>query len=372
MRQFLLEKYFAKWEFTAQFHLAASDAESFSVGDLLKLGGPGTAENFAALRLGYTETRGDPSLREEISMQYDGLTAASILCFAGAEEAIYASMRALLGPGDHVLVLTPNYQSIETVPLAICQVEGVPLRPEQGWELDIDEVSRMIRPNTKLVAINFPHNPTGKIIKRQTLEALVGLCRRSGVWLFSDEVYAGIEIDADKSLPPVASLYERGLSLNVMSKAYGLPSLRIGWLATQDLDALQRISQYKHYLSICNSGPSEFLALLALRNRAVLLDRNRAICTRNLALLNNFFQSFNDRFEWYEPDGGCVMYPRYLGAEGVGRWTERMVNDHGIFLLPAGVYRSELTSTPQDRFRIGYGRSAFNEGLQALAKAMQN
>jgi aspartate/methionine/tyrosine aminotransferase len=369
MRDFALEKHFARWEFTVRHHLAASDVETLSVADLLHLAGR-DLRDFAQLRLGYTETRGDEQLRIGIAATYERLWPDHIQCFAGAEEGIYVAMRTLLAPGDHAITLTPNYQSAETLPLSICEVTGVALRPECDWQLDVDDVRKAIRPTTRLVAINFPHNPTGAIARRRVFDELVALCRHHGLWLFSDEVYRGIEAKPEWRLPQVADVYERGLSLNVMSKAYGLPGLRIGWIACRDTAVLARFNGYKHYLSICNAGPSEFLALLALQHGDALLERAREICAGNRALLGRFFGEFPDLFEGYTPMGGCVLYPRYKGAEGVEALCSRLAEENGIFLLPASVYESELGETPGDRFRIGYGRRSFAEGLDALRHAL--
>lgn len=366
MPDFRLETYFSKWEFKARYHMTASDAQSLTVRELLDLGSPADAAGFDAQWLGYTETFGAPALLSEIAATYDEMQSANILCFAGAEEGIYIANHVLLSAGDHAIVVTPNYQAAETVPLAICEVTGVPLEPETGWSLDIDRVAAAIRPNTRLMSINFPHNPTGRIIDRNTLDDLIALCRKHGIWLFSDEVYRLLGPYPDRQLPQVADLYERGLSLNVMSKAYGLPGLRIGWIATTDREVLLRMERMKHYLSICNSAPSEYLAGVALRNRDTILARNNRLVRDNLALLDDFFADFPDLFEWSRPDGGCVAYPRYIGPGDVENFAAELVAEAGVLLLPSSIYHSDLGSTPIDRFRIGFGRANLAEGLTAF------
>ena len=254
----------------------------------------------------------------------------------------------------------------------ICEVTGVALLPEEGWQLDIDRVKKALRPNTKLISINFPHNPTGTILENDRFNELIRLCRVRGIYIFSDEVYRLIERDTSLRLPQVADVYEKGLSLNVMSKAYGLPGLRIGWIATRDRALLQRMARYKHYLSICNSAPSEFLATVALRSRDRILERNRTLVNRNAALLNEFFQDFSDLFEWKQPDGGCVGFPRYKGTEGADRFCEDLLEKTGVLLLPPKVFTSQLIQTPTDRFRIGFGRNHMEEGLQAFRGYVEN
>lgn len=365
---FRLESWFSRWEFAARYHLTASDAQSMSLAQLLALAEPADREAFEALHLGYTQTYGAPALREAIASTYQQREAADILCFAGAEEGIYIAMRVLLEPGDHAIVVTPNYQAAETIPLSICEVTGIALNPDDHWSLDIDDVAAAIRPNTRVVSINFPHNPTGKILERERFDALVALCREHGIWLFSDEVYHSLGPSGSTHLPQAADVYEKGLSLGVMSKAYGLPGLRIGWIACADRALLQRMERYKHYLSICNAGPSEALALIALKARSTILDGHRKRIDRNLATLDDFFARWPDRFQWHRPDGGCIAYPRYLGPEGVDAFATDLVEQAGVLLLPASNYRSELTTTPTDRFRIGFGRADCAEAIQALER----
>jgi aspartate/methionine/tyrosine aminotransferase len=372
MRNFELEVFFSEWEFKAKHHLTASDVESMSLEDLLDMAGEEDRAHFKDCWLGYTQTWGDIELLDLISGTYDFLSAQHILCFAGAEEGIYTAMRVLLDKDDHAIVVVPNYQAAETIPLEICKVSGVPLRVEHNWRLDIDDVAQAIRPNTKLVSINFPNNPTGAILPEEDLKGLIELCRNHGIYLFSDEVYRLLELDDSKRIQQVADLYEKGISLNVMSKAYGLPGLRIGWLACQERELLLRFERYKHYLSICNAGPSESLAKIALKNRETILQRNRGLLGQNLKELDDFFLQYPDLFEWAHPDGGCVAYPRYTGRGSVESFCKSLVNQYGVLLLPASIYRSELLESPLDRFRVGFGRKGIREGLQAFRTFMDD
>ncbi|MFD9531951.1 aminotransferase class I/II-fold pyridoxal phosphate-dependent enzyme [Streptomyces sp. NPDC060010] len=364
---FRLETYFSRWEFTARHHLTASDVETTTLGELLSLADDKDRDAFENLSLGYTQTFGDPALREVIAQTYERADADDVICFAGAEEAIYLAMNVLLDAGDHAVVVTPNYQAAETVPLALCEVTGVALDPDRNWALDLDEVAAAIRPNTRLVSVNFPNNPTGKIIDAADFTALARLCDERGIHLFSDEVYRGLERDPARMLPQATDLSERALSLNVTSKSLGLPGLRIGWITCRDRALLSRLERAKHYTTICNSAPSEVLARIALKARDTLLDRNRGRIEANLPAFEAFFAEFADDFEWQAPDGGCVAYPRYLGTDGVETFCIRLVEEAGVLLLPASIYQSELTATPTDRFRIGLGRRNPEEGLAAFA-----
>lgn len=370
---FRLETHFSRWEFKARHHMTASDAETIGMGELLALADDTDREAWDKLTLGYTETYGAPALRLAIASTYQGLSAADILCFAGAEEGLYCAMLALLGPEDHAIVTVPNYQSMETLPVTIAaSVTGVPLRPENNWRLDLADVHSALKPNTKLIAVNFPNNPTGSIADQQTFKALAELCAERGIHLFSDEVYRGLERDPALRLPQAAELFDRGISLNVMSKAYGLPGLRIGWIACRDHHLLERMEKMKHYLSICNSRPSEVLATIALKAREHLLDRNRALCAENLQKLGAFFAEFPNLYEWQEPDGGCVGFARYLGPDGVENHCRRLVEEAGVLLLPSSLFVSDLLPVAQDRFRVGFGRKNIEVGLAAWRQHLQS
>jgi aspartate/methionine/tyrosine aminotransferase len=366
MRDFALEVYFSKWEFAAKYNLAGSDGENMTLKELLALAAPEDRTDFESIGLGYTETFGAPALREEIARTYDTVEPQHLLCFAGAEEGIYVAMKVLLNADDHAIVITPNYQAAETVPLGICEVTGVPLDIDRDWELDVDLLHAALRPNTKLISINFPNNPTGKIIPRTTFDAIVEICRSRGIWLFSDEVYRLIERDPALRLPQAVDVYERAVSLNVMSKAYGLAGLRIGWLACKDRATLVKFEHYKHFLSICNSAPSEVLARIALKARQKILDRNRTVVRDNIAVLNAFFADYRHLFDWREPDGGCVGFIRYKGAEGAEEFTRRLVEESGVLFLPSSIYRSELGSVPENCLRVGFGRSHVPQGFAVL------
>ena len=363
---FKLETHFSKWEFKAKYHMTASDAQTVSLRELLAIATDQEREEFENMSLGYTETYGASDLREAIAQTYRAQQPEDILCFAGASEGIFAANSVILDQSSHAIVVTPNYQSHETLPVAICDATGVPLDPDDNWSLDIDRIKQAIRPNTKLVTINFPHNPTGTILPIDRYEALIELCRHHGIYILHDEIFNGLGPTGTKHLPFIADLYERGLSLNVMSKSYGLPGLRIGWIACQDHDVLSKMERLKHYLSICNSGPSERLAKIALNHRNQLLSRNCAIIDQNLPKWDAFFARHQDLFDWRHPDGSCMAFPRYKGTKGVERFTLDLVEQSGVLLLPATIYQSALGDAPMDRFRLGFGRQNMDQGLAAF------
>jgi len=198
---FKLERYFAQYEFKVQYVLCASDCESFSVQELLALE-PEAAESLQRQWLGYTESQGSPSLRRQICNLYDRIEPQQVLVHTGAEEAIFLFMHAVLDAADHVIVHWPCYQSLFEVARSIgCQVTLWTAREEKGWSLDLDQLQQHMRPNTKAVIINTPHNPTGHLMALETFQAISDICRDNGIILFSDEVYRESEYRPQDRLP---------------------------------------------------------------------------------------------------------------------------------------------------------------------------
>jgi aspartate/methionine/tyrosine aminotransferase len=371
LRTFRLEEYLGEWEFSARHYLTASDAQSVTLEELLAMGSEADRGGFMTMPLSYIETWGTEDLREAVAGTYDCVDAGHVLAFAGAQEAMFWAMQELAGPGDHAVVTVPCYQSMETVTLATgADVSALLMRRENGWALDLDELRGLLRPNTTLVAVNYPNNPTGYVPDLATFRALIQLCDERGIRLFCDEVYRGIEVDRERTLPQAADLSETALSLNVVSKSYGLPGLRVGWLACRDRALLERLEKRKHYTSICNPGPSEYLAAIALRSRARIWERNRGIVAANRPLWEAFFARRPDLFDWEPPVGGCVCFPRYKGGD-VDDFARRLAVDEGVVVLPASVYYSELADAPMDHFRVGLGRLGLEAGLAAFDRFLR-
>ena len=369
---FKLETYFSKWEFTAEHHLTASDAEAMTVAEVLALGTDADRAAYENLHLGYTPTWGTPEVRSAIAGTYSALTEENVLAFAGAGEALFWTMQLFVEPGDHVIVNVPNYQAIESVPIATgIDVEGLPLWTGEGddleWTLDLERFEAMLRPETTLVSVNFPNNPTGFVPDHETWQAFNDLCHSRNIRVISDEVYRGVEIDPANTIPAAAEINPSALSISVTSKAYGLPGLRVGWVVSQDTNALSRLERAKHYTSICNSAPGEALTVIALTHGEQILEKNRAIVAANDLAVHEFMSNYPDLFDYQSPVGGCVTFPRFLGAEGAAEFCTRAVEESGVFLLPHTVYASDLGDVPTDRFRIGIGRTNVPASLDALA-----
>ncbi|HEY5487023.1 MAG TPA: aminotransferase class I/II-fold pyridoxal phosphate-dependent enzyme [Candidatus Limnocylindrales bacterium] len=362
LHEFALERFFARWEFAAELLLCASDVEGWPLRDLLDLADEADRRRWDDLRLGYTESAGDPALRAEIARLYEHVQADDVLVFAGAEEAVFALHNVLLGSGDHAVVVRPAYESLAEVARASgAEVSRVELRPDAGWRLDTAEVRAALRPNTRLILVNEPHNPTGSLSDRATFDRLVELAAESGARLVVDEVYRFLEFDPADRLPAGADILDNGVSIGVMSKSFGLAGLRIGWIATRDRELLARLAAFKDYTTICSSAPSEVLALIALRARDRVLARNRGIVLGNLPLLDAFFGRWPGVFEWVRPRGGSIGFPRLVADVPIERFAEDLVRETGVLLLPGTVFDDTA-----NRFRIGFGRTNMPEALQRL------
>jgi aspartate/methionine/tyrosine aminotransferase len=253
------------------------------------------------------------------------------------------------------------------VALAIgCAVTRWEAREHDGWRLDPDDLRRSIRSNTRAIVINTPHNPTGYLMAKDVFRQVSDIAQEHGIILFSDEVYRESEHNEADRLPAACDLGAAAVSLGVMSKTYGLPGLRIGWIATRNAKVYARMAELRDYTTICNSAPSEFLAELALRHRDVLARRNLGIIRRNLELLDQFFDRHEDLFVWRRPKAGPIAFPRLLRGD-VDSFCHALAEKAGVMLLPGTVY-DDIGS----HFRVGFGREGLAEALDQMEKFMRS
>ena len=362
LRDFALERFFARWEFKAELLLCASDVEGWSMSELLALADEEARGRWNSLHLGYTESLGDPALRAVIAGLYEGVSPDDVIVFAGAEEAIFALHNVLLGPGDHAIVVRPTYQSLAEVARSTgAEVTRVDLRESAAWRLDVDEVRAAVRPNTRLILVNEPHNPTGALSDRSTFGRLVDVAAESGARLVVDEVYRFLEFDPEDRLTAGVDTSPAGVSIGVMSKSFAMAGLRIGWVAARDRDLLRRLAAFKDYTTICSSAPAEILALIALRARDTVLARNRGIIAANLPLLDAFFARWAGTFEWVRPRGGSIGFPRLIRDLPIDSLAEDLVRETGVLILPGTVFADE-----GNHFRLGFGRTNMPAALERL------
>lgn len=350
---FKLERYFADWEFTAPYLLSSSDPESMRLTELLEYASPADRARWDEAWLGYTESAGMPELRAAIAARYPGIEPHHVTVFAAPEEAIFHHCNARLAPGDHLIGLLPSYQSSYEIPRAIgAEVTLLPLRPELGWQPDLIELVGAIRPNTQMIYLNSPHNPTGSVLPARSLEAILQIAARHDLDVLSDEMYRGLEFDPADQLPAAATRYRRAVSLGGMSKVYGLPGLRLGWTVCLDEAINERMVAAKDYTTICSPGPSELLTLIAVRATDQLIARTMDRTRANLELVDAFFEKWSQLFSWVRPKAGTLGFPQLRADIPVETFCRDLVREDGVLLVPGGVF-----DHPGNHFRIGFGRA---------------
>lgn len=356
---FRIERWYERYEFTTELMLSSSDCESVSVDEVLALEDD-ARERLGALRLGYTEAPGSEELREAIAAIYTTVGSDDVVALAAAEEGIFAAEHAVLAPGDHAVVEVPCYESA----LAVARSTGAEVDVwrrsyADGWAYDLDELERVLRPDTSLVYVNTPHNPTGTSMPPAVLDRLVELCAERGAVLFCDEVYRELEHDPADRLPAACDLYDRAVSLGSVSKTYGLPGLRTGWIACRDVELRDAIVAVKLYTTICSSAPSELLSAVALRHRERFAERNRVLVLDNLARADAFVERHADLVDWVRPTASPIGFPR-LAVPDTQAFCEALAAEAGVLLLPGEVYDEP------GHVRLGLGRLGVPEALERL------
>jgi len=359
LEDFKLEDFFAKYEFNVKYLLCSSDCESFTVDELLKLE-DSAEKNLKNHWLGYTESLGHPELRKEISKLYQKSDYNDVIVFAGAEEGIFIFMNVFLNKGDHIIVQYPAYQSLFEVALAIgCEVTKWDIHDETNWELDTTFLLDNIKGNTKCIILNVPHSPTGYLPSKKKYEDIIKIAKEKGIFIFSDEVYRLLEFNEKDRLPAMCDVYDHSVSLGVLSKSFGLAGLRIGWIANKDHHLLKQLSSFKNYTTICNSAPSEFFSILALRNKDIIIKRNLGIIKNNLKLLDEFFSKFDKFLTWVRPKAGSIAFPRLLIEQDSEEFCLDLLEKKGVLLMPSTQF-----SYGTSHFRIGFGRKNLPDALQ--------
>jgi aspartate/methionine/tyrosine aminotransferase len=363
---FKLERYFARHEFTAPYILCASDCEPLPLNDLLSMIHGETMKMWNVLKLGYTETQGHPVLREEIAGLYRSVNSDDIFVLA-PEEGIFIAMNTLLGKGDEVVATFPGYQSLYEIARSIgCKISFWQPRFDKEWQFHLEDLRKLLTPKTKMLIINFPHNPTGATISSGMQTEIIELAKKYDTILFSDEMYQYLEQDEKDRLASMADLYEHSVTLFGMSKTFALAGLRIGWLITKNQEWMEQFMRFRDYTTICNSATSEILALMGLKVREQILRRNQEIIRYNLKLLDQFFSRFHLLFDWYTPKAGPIAFPRLKGNIDATTFCRELLESKGVLLLPPSVYDFQ-----GNHFRIGFARSNTQEALSKLEEYIE-
>lgn len=354
--RFETEHFFAKYEFNTPYQLCNSDCETMSIEALLELADVSLTA-FTQQTLGYTESQGNPELRQSIANTYQYCSPENIIVLATPVEGIYLTARAILNPGDEVIVLSPAYDALINMFEHVVGNQNVKkwnFHPsDNGWELRIEELSQLLSSKTKMIVVNFPHNPTGYIPSPQMQQNIITIAEQNDVWLFSDEMYFGLVHEGTEKIPSMADLSPKAIVLSGLSKTYGLPGLRTGWLVVPNEQLKEEYVNWKFYTSICSPGPSEFLATAALKVWNELRQRSLTQINSNLKIADEFFHRWPSHFTWHRPLAGSTALVRFH-VNSVNQITERLATEAGV-LIQSG----QTLGSDDQHMRVGFGRSAF-------------
>ena len=357
---FATEHFFAQYEFSTPHQLCNSDCETVSVAELLAMADVALAD-FGKLTLGYTESLGHPQLREAIAATYDGVDRDDVVMLGTPVEGIYLAAQAALNPGDEVVVLTPAYDALINMfehVVGVSNVKKWSFYPgEKRWELDFDQLTRLISARTRMLVVNFPHNPTGYLPTQNQLERLTQIAEQHDLVLFCDEMYFGLVHSGTPAVRSAAEMTQNALVLSGLSKTYGLPGLRTGWLMVPDEKLRENIINWKFYTSICPPAPSEFLALAAWKVRAQLRQRSIDQIEHNLRLADAFFERWPDLFTWRRPMAGSVALVG-MQVASVRAFAGELAEKAGVLIHPAVTLGAD-----DQHMRMGFGRKAFGQAL---------
>ena len=338
LKPFELERYFFRYEFSAKYLLSSSDCDGLLQKDVIAMADAEAKSLWDNLRLGYTESLGLPILREEISKIHKGVNKDDILVIVPAE-GILIALNSILEKDDHIICTFPSYQSLYEIAGGLdCEVTKWQPDEHNDWKFDIKFLEANIKPNTKLLVFNFPHNPTGYLPSKKDFQEIIDIAKKHNLYVFSDEMYRFLEYNPESRLPSACEIYDKAVSLFGMSKTFGLAGTRIGWVITKDKELYNKMAAFKDYTTICSSAPSEILSLIVLRNRNEVIKMNLDRINKNLELLDSFFIKYKKLFSWIRPKAGTIGFPRLNIEQSSYDFCENVVRESSVMLLPSKVY----------------------------------
>ncbi|MCZ6918613.1 MAG: aminotransferase class I/II-fold pyridoxal phosphate-dependent enzyme [Gemmatimonadetes bacterium] len=362
---FELERWQSVWEHRVRFNLSESGVHPLSLHELLEI----TDTDLPALetlRLGYGQSNGSDELRAAIAATYPGATADNVLVTTGGSEANFITCWSLLRAGDLATLQVPNYLQTWGVARSMgVDVNTFSLRPDDDWNPDLDEIQTAIRPDTRLVVVTNPNNPTGRVLTNEARGAIIKRVREVGAWLLVDEVYQGAELD-DTRTETCFGRYDRVIVTNGLSKAYALPGLRIGWIVGP-ADLIRAAWERHDYTVICPSAISDFLAVRSLAVRERILERTRTILRHNYGILEEWLQAWGELFTWRRPDAGAICLAEYALAMDSVDLVQHLRAAHDVLVVPGA--HVGLTNS----LRIGFGDETthFQGALKALRAGLE-
>jgi Aspartate/tyrosine/aromatic aminotransferase len=362
---FKMERMQSLWENVVEYNLSESGVHPLDLEELLS---SQEIKDLLKLELGYTQTNGTPPLRENIARLYPEINTEQIMVTSGSSEANFLLLWSLIEPGDEVVFELPNYMQMWGLSRAFrARVKPLWLKEELGWQPDLNELAKIITPTTKIIILTNPNNPTGAILNQEARKEIIRLAEKAGAWLLVDEVYRGAEING-KETPTFWGLYERVMVVGGLSKAYGLPGLRLGWLVGPET-LVKNIWTYHDYTTISISALTDYLGTLALQpeRRRKLLERTRNILKTNLPLLEQWLKSFGDLFTYQPPQAGAILFARYQLNINSTKLIEKIRQEKNVLLVPGDHFELD------QHLRIGFGakQNYLQAALERVAQVLK-
>jgi aspartate/methionine/tyrosine aminotransferase len=359
-----LARYVAERIDRADIFLSAADIEPLTIDELGEL----ATEDIDLRRtpLGYAPGVGSCELRDEIASLYRSIGPSQVVSFSGAQEALFALCASTVLPGDHVVVIVPTHPPLYALPRALgADVTTVELQ-RSDWTIPREQLMSVCRPNTRLVIAAAPNNPTGADIDDSLIHEITLRAEKDGQFVVLDEAFRLLEHE-DRWAPALADVSSRGVSIGVLSKAFGLAGLRVGWVATQDDELLKRLARVKDFLSVTQSPIVELLAAVALRAREGILARNRELVLQNRCAFRHVVEECAAITNYVEPTAGTVGFPGLADGEDARTLADNLFQQARVLLVPGDVFGPQWRS----HFRMGFGRRTFPQGLDRLAETMR-
>ena len=349
IRPFGVEEWMNTYENDAVANIAETCVDSLTVEALLDLSGrkEPLLEQIRSLRLSYGDIPGSDRLRDLVAGLYARQSRDNVLIMNGGAAANFLSLYTLVEAGDEVVSVWPTYQQLTSIPESFgATVKLLPLEPEGAFLPDVERLKALVSEKTRLICINNPNNPTGALMERPLLEAVVDVARSVGAWIHCDEVYRGLVHEPGLEIPSVADLYEKGISTGSLSKTYSLAGLRLGWIVGP-ADFIARCFSRRDYTTISCGRIDDLLGSVALEAREALLERNLSIVRRSAAVLREWVDG-EARLDWVPPKAGTTAFIRYDYDLPSEVFCRRLFEGDGTFIVPGSAF-------DRDRwFRIGY------------------
>lgn len=363
---FAVEEWMNTWENGALYNIAETCVYSLTADELFSLAGVDRASFLDALcsrRLTYGHIEGLPELKSAISGLYATLGPEDVITTHGGSGANHHVFWSLIEPGDRVISVIPTYQQLYSIPESLgARVNTLHLREEDGWLPNVDRLRRIAATGVRMICINNPNNPTGAQMSDDTLKAVVEIAAQHGAWLLCDEVYRGLSQDG-RTPASIADLYERGISIGSVSKAFSLAGLRLGWIAVKNAKALKALLSHRDYDLISCGVFDEALAAVALKARDAILSRNNALLRTNLALLDEWVRG-QPHLSWVKPSAGTTALIRWDYPIDSYDFAEELYRRTGAFVTPGDCFGEKRS------IRIGFGQATetLRGGLNAMSE----